>query len=56
MESVEEIKSRLREVLTVLPAEQLIVAPDCGLCYLPTDLALQKLKNMVEAARSLPVD
>ncbi|RMX44068.1 hypothetical protein pdam_00015034 [Pocillopora damicornis] len=54
VESVEEIRSRLKQVLTVLPAERLVVAPDCGLGFLPTDLAKQKLFNMVQAAKSLP--
>lgn len=54
VESVEEIRSRLKQLLTVLPAERLVVAPDCGLGFLPTDLAKQKLFNMVQAAKSLP--
>lgn len=54
VESVEEICTRLKQVLTVLPAERLIVAPDCGLGFLPTELAKQKLYNMVQAAKSLP--
>ena len=53
MESVEEIKKRLQQILTVFPAERLIVAPDCGLGFLPSHLAVQKLKNMVEAVKSL---
>lgn len=39
MESVEEIRQRLQEVLTVLPPERLVVAPDCGLGFLPTEIA-----------------
>ena len=54
MESIEEIRTRLKQVLTVLPAERLVVAPDCGLGFLPTELAKQKLYNMVQAAKSLP--
>lgn len=54
MESVDEIRSRLQEVLTVFPADRLVVAPDCGLGFLPTELAKQKLRNMVQAAKSLP--
>ena len=54
VESVEEIRSRLKQVLTVLPAERLAVAPDCGLGFLPAELAKQKLCNMVQAAKSLP--
>ena len=54
VESVEEIRQRLQEVLTVLPPERLIVAPDCGLGFLPTEIARKKLCNMVQAAKSLP--
>ena len=54
VESVDEIRNRLQQVLTVVPAERLIVAPDCGLGFLPTELAKQKLCNMVQAAKSLP--
>jgi len=54
VESVEEIRTRLKQVLTVLPAKRVVVAPDCGLGFLPTELAKQKLCNMVEAAKSLP--
>lgn len=56
VESVEEIRqrTRLQEVLTVLPPERLVVAPDCGLGFLPTEIARKKLCNMVQAAKSLP--
>lgn len=54
VESIEEIKHRIQDILTVLPADRLIVAPDCGLGFLPQELAIQKLKNMVAAAKSLP--
>lgn len=54
VESVEEIRQRLHEVLTVLPPERLVVAPDCGLGFLPTEIARKKLCNMVQAAKSLP--
>lgn len=54
VESVEEIRTRLQQVLTVLPVDRLIVAPDCGLGFLPAEIATEKLRNMVEAAKSLP--
>jgi 5-methyltetrahydropteroyltriglutamate--homocysteine methyltransferase len=41
----------LREALKYIDAERLWIAPDCGLGYLPKELAEQKLKNMCEAAR-----
>ena len=54
VETVEDIRTRLREILTVFPAERLVVAPDCGLGHLPVHLAKQKLHNMKAAADSLP--
>ena len=35
------------------PSEQVILAPDCGMKYLPRDVAYGKLASMVEAARVL---
>jgi len=51
LETVEEIRSRMLEVLEHLPPERLIAAPDCGLGFLGRDLAMMKLKNMCAAAR-----
>jgi len=34
-------------------AQQMLLAPDCGLKYLPRDASFQKLSNMVEAAKLL---
>lgn len=53
MESVEEIRTRMQEILQHLPPERLIAAPDCGLGFLGRDLAMQKLTNLSEAARSI---
>ena len=50
VETVEEIGSRIEEVLSMLPQERLIAAPDCGLGFLGTDLSLRKLDNLCEAA------
>jgi 5-methyltetrahydropteroyltriglutamate--homocysteine methyltransferase len=35
----------------VIPAERLQVGPDCGMKYLSRDLALAKLRALVEGAR-----
>ena len=53
IESVEEIKDRIKKVLEYIPPERLIVAPDCGLAMLPTDICIHKLKNMVEATKQI---
>ncbi|KAA3631011.1 MAG: 5-methyltetrahydropteroyltriglutamate--homocysteine methyltransferase, partial [Proteobacteria bacterium] len=52
VESVDEIRERVRDVLKHLDAEQLLAAPDCGLGLLGRDLARQKLANLCEAART----
>ena len=41
------------EVMNHIDADRLIAAPDCGLGLLGRDLAMQKLSNLVEAAKSV---
>ena len=53
LESVDEIRTRMEEVLELLPPERVMAAPDCGLGFLGRDLAMAKLKNLTEAARSV---
>jgi len=53
VESVDEIRDRLRAALEHIDRERLLAAPDCGLGLLGRDLAKQKLTNMCEAAQSL---
>ena len=53
VETVDEIKDRVTSVLRHIPAERLILAPDCGLGYLPKDILEQKLRNMVAVAKSV---
>src|SRR5262245_35877409 len=50
-ESAEVVAGRIRRALTVLPPERLVVAPDCGMKYLPRDVAYRKLEAMVAGAR-----
>jgi len=50
-ETPEVVADRIRRALTVLPPERLVVAPDCGMKYLPRDLAFRKLEAMVAGAR-----
>jgi 5-methyltetrahydropteroyltriglutamate--homocysteine methyltransferase len=51
VESVDQIRERLRLALDHIDIERLIAAPDCGLGLLGRDLAMQKLKAMCEAAK-----
>ncbi len=51
IETPEVVARRIEAALKHLPAERLILAPDCGMKYLPRDLAFDKLKAMVEGAK-----
>ena len=55
VETVEEIRSRAQEALRYIPPERLILAPDCGLGYLPEDILKQKLTNMCKAAATVKI-
>ena len=43
------LAQRIRAALEVIPPDRLIVAPDCGMKYLPRDVAFGKLRSMVQA-------
>jgi 5-methyltetrahydropteroyltriglutamate--homocysteine methyltransferase len=51
VETPDVVADRIRRALTVVPAERLVVAPDCGMKYLPRDRAFGKLEAMVAGAR-----
>ncbi len=44
------VADRIRSALLFVPAERIVVAPDCGLKYLPRQLAYEKMRAMVEGA------
>ena len=50
VESAQVIAARIRNGLKHVSAERLIAAPDCGMKYLPRDVAFGKLKAMVDGA------
>jgi 5-methyltetrahydropteroyltriglutamate--homocysteine methyltransferase len=50
VESPETVAQRIRRALPHVPAERIVVAPDCGLKYLPRDAAFGKMRAMVEGA------
>jgi 5-methyltetrahydropteroyltriglutamate--homocysteine methyltransferase len=50
-ETADVVADRIRRALDVVPPERLIVAPDCGMKYLPRELAFRKLQAMVAGAR-----
>jgi len=49
-ETPENVATRIRAALRHLPPERLIPAPDCGMKYIPRDLAFAKLKALAEGA------
>lgn len=52
VETPETVAARLRAALEHVPAERIVVAPDCGMKYLSRQVAFDKLTNMV-AGRNL---
>jgi 5-methyltetrahydropteroyltriglutamate--homocysteine methyltransferase len=50
VESAKTVAARIRRALPFVPAEQMVIAPDCGMKYLPRALAYGKLRAMVEGA------
>jgi 5-methyltetrahydropteroyltriglutamate--homocysteine methyltransferase len=53
IETPETVADRIRRALPYAPAERIIVAPDCGLKYLPRDVAFGKMKAMADGAALL---
>jgi 5-methyltetrahydropteroyltriglutamate--homocysteine methyltransferase len=45
------VADRIRRALPYIGANKIVVAPDCGLKYLPRDIAFGKMRAMVEGAR-----
>ena len=50
VESASTIAQRIRRGLAHVPANRVVVAPDCGMKYLPRGVAFHKLEAMVEGA------
>jgi len=50
VETPQRVAERIRGALAHVAAERLIVAPDCGMKYLPRNVAFAKLRAMVEGA------
>lgn len=50
VESADQIAHRIKHALDVVPADRLLVSPDCGLGYFSRTTAYAKLRNMGEAA------
>jgi 5-methyltetrahydropteroyltriglutamate--homocysteine methyltransferase len=50
VEAPETVAARIRRALPYVPADRVVVAPDCGLKYLPRDAAFGKMQAMVAGA------
>ena len=53
IETPELIAERIRKALRYMKPEDVILAPDCGMKYLPREVADGKLRSMVAAAKML---
>jgi 5-methyltetrahydropteroyltriglutamate--homocysteine methyltransferase len=53
VETPELVVERIERALEFVKPENVILAPDCGMKYLPRDVAFRKLQAMVEGARRL---
>ncbi len=51
VETPETVAGRIRRALAHVAPQDIVVAPDCGLKYLPRNVAFGKMKAMVEGAR-----
>jgi 5-methyltetrahydropteroyltriglutamate--homocysteine methyltransferase len=51
VETAAQVAERIEAALTVVPPDRLQVGPDCGMKYLPRDVAFAKLQALVEGAR-----
>jgi 5-methyltetrahydropteroyltriglutamate--homocysteine methyltransferase len=56
VETPDIVAGRIRAALAHVPAERLVVAPDCGMKYLPRAVAYAKMKAMVDGARIVRQD
>jgi 5-methyltetrahydropteroyltriglutamate--homocysteine methyltransferase len=53
VETPEVVADRVRRALPYVPAENVFLAPDCGMKYLPRDVAFGKMQAMAAGARLL---
>jgi 5-methyltetrahydropteroyltriglutamate--homocysteine methyltransferase len=53
VETPEVVAARVRRAFDRVPPERLVIAPDCGMKYLPRESAEGKLRSMAGAARIL---
>src|SRR5260370_37215857 len=56
VEIPEIVAARIRRALPHVSADRIVVAPDCGMNYLPRAAAFAKMQAMVEGARLVRAD
>jgi 5-methyltetrahydropteroyltriglutamate--homocysteine methyltransferase len=50
IESAQTVADRIRAAIVFVPPERIVVAPDCGMKYLPREVAYGKMRAMAEGA------
>src|SRR5262245_62000959 len=53
VETPQQVVERIKKALKFVQPENVILAPDCGMKYLPREVAFGKMKAMVEGAKLL---
>jgi len=53
VETPQKVAERIRRALKYAKPENVIVAPDCGMKYLPREVAFGKMRALVEGAKLL---
>jgi 5-methyltetrahydropteroyltriglutamate--homocysteine methyltransferase len=51
VETADIVAERIRKALKFVPAERLLILPDCGCLHLPQDVAFNKLRSMVQGTK-----
>jgi 5-methyltetrahydropteroyltriglutamate--homocysteine methyltransferase len=51
IETPDLVAARIRRALPFISSDRILVAPDCGLKYLPRRVAFEKMRAMVEGTR-----
>jgi 5-methyltetrahydropteroyltriglutamate--homocysteine methyltransferase len=51
VETPQIVADRIRRALPHVPAQRLVIAPDCGMKYLPREVAFGKMQAMVEGTK-----
>ena len=51
VEPADLVAQRIRDALAFVPPERLLPAPDCGMKYLPREVAFAKLRSLVDGTQ-----